>query len=171
MANYQEMSMLDVATSILEKNQGKMKMSDLLRETIAAKELDSTDYDLQTQLYLDITTSARFVYMGEEEWDLKDRQPLAMFDKDGSEFNVDVEDEFEKEEDDLTFEDDDSDDYDNDDEEDYDDEEVDEDDYDDDDLEHDENGEILERYHEDDDFDEDKYNNYMDDFEDMYDDN
>lgn len=175
MANYQEMSMLDVATSILASHEGKMKMADLLKQTLEAKGIEDKNYEHETQLYLDITTSSRFVYMGEEEWDLKDRQPLAMYDKDGSEFNQVEELELDKEEDtNLTFADEDEEveesEYEDEDEE-YDDDYEDEDE--DDDLERDENGDILERYHEDDsdDFDEDKYNDYMDDFEDMYDDN
>lgn len=174
MPNYQELSMLDTAISILENNNGKMNIHDLTQKTLEAKGIEDKDNEYKTQLYLDITTSARFVYMGEEEWDLKDRQPLAMYDKDGSEFNTAEDLDLDKEEDNiLTFDDDEEkeedEDYDDYEDEDEDDEEEDEDD----DLERDDNGDILERYHEDDsdDFDEDKYNDYMDDFEDMYDDN
>lgn len=171
MANYQDMSMLSVAEDILKNHNGKMKINDLMQQALEAKGLDDLENENKIQLYLDITTSSLFVYMGDEEWDLKERQSLEMFDKDGSEFNVVEEDE--EDEDILKFDEDDEekeeeyeDNYDEDDEN-YDDDE----DEDDDDLEHDENGDILERYHEDDDFDEDKYNDYMDDFENMYDDN
>lgn len=171
MANYQDMSMLSVAEDILKNHNGKMKINDLMQQTLEAKGLDDLENENKIQLYLDITTSSLFVYMGDEEWDLKERQSLEMFDKDGSEFNVVEEDE--DDEDILKFDDEDEekdeeyeDNYDEDDEN-YDDDE----DEDDEDLEHDENGDILERYHEDDDFDEDKYNDYMDDFENMYDDN
>lgn len=173
MPNYQELSMLDTAISILENNNEKMNIHELTKKTLAAKGIEDIDNEYTTQLYLDITTSARFVYMGDEEWDLKDRQPLSMYDKDGSEFNTNEEIDLDKDEDNiLTFADDDEK-EDEDDEDEYDDEYEDDESDDDDDLERDDNGDILERYHEDDsdDFDEDKYNDYMDDFEDMYDDN
>ncbi len=172
MANYQNMPMINVALDILKNHAGKMNISDLMQQTLEAKGLEDKDNKYKTQLYLDITTSSLFVYMGDEEWDLKDRQSLDMFDRDGAEFNT-AEDEVLEDEDILNFEDEDDEDTSLNYEEDYedDDEDYSEEDSDDDDLEHDENGEILERYHEDDDFDEDKYNDYMDDFENMYDDN
>lgn len=176
MVDYHKMPMLNVAKDILKNHEGKMKIMDLMQQTLEAKGLEDKDNEYKTQLYLDITTSSLFVYMGDEEWDLKDRQSLAMYDRDGAEFNT-VEDEQSETEDEdiLNFEDEDEEDEN---EEEYDEDEENEEDYDDEDeeddedLEHDENGEVLERYHEDDDdFDEDKYNDYMDDFENMYDDN
>lgn len=192
MNDYSQMSMLEVAVEILKQNEGKMKMTDLLAATLKAKELEDTNNELATRLYLDITTSALFVYMGDEEWDLKANRPIKEYDRDGSEFNS-KEDLFDEEEesasqvsqtlDDLEEDedddDDDEDDFDgrSDDDEDEDDEDVFDDDDDsslsyhtDDDEYEDEDGNILKRYSEDDDFDEDKYNDYMDDFEDMYDD-
>ncbi len=184
MEKYSQMSLLEVAAEILRANEGKMKMEDLLNAVLAAKEIEDVNNEHKTQLYLDITTSAKFVYMGEEEWDLKDRQPLKEYDKDGSEFNSKddfVDDDAEEvttnfEEDDDEKEDSEDDDFeDSEDNEDDLDDEFDEDyshtSMSDDDFEHDDAGNILDRYNEDDDFDEDKYNDYMDDFEDMYDDN
>lgn len=178
MENYSQMSLLEVATEILRNNEGKMKMEDLLNAVLASKGIEDLNNEYKTQLYLDITNSAKFVYMGEEEWDLKERQPLKEYDKDGSEFNS--KDDFIDDENDTeapNFEDEDDEENGDDFDDDYDDEDEDEEeDYDhtpvsDDDFEHDDSGNILERYNEDDDFDEDKYNDYMDDFEDMYDDN
>ena len=192
MNDYSQMSMLEVAVEILKHNEGKMKMTDLLAATLKAKELEDTNNELATRLYLDITTSALFVYMGDEEWELKANRPIKEYDRDGSEFNS-KEDLLEDEEENTQtftdvnydneideFDEDDDDDYEED-EDNFDDEE-DEDSFDDeedtpkyhnndDDEYEDEDGNILKRYSEDDDdFDEDKYNDYMDDFEDMYDD-
>ncbi len=171
MPNYQEMSMLDVAYDILANHQERMNINELLKQTLEAKGLSDDDYEHRTQLYLDITTSSKFVFMGDEEWDLKERQSLDIYDKDGSEFNTGesiVDDELDDE--DIL----DDNDYENDDEYDQDEYDQDEEEDDDDDYEHDENGDLLERYHEDDEddsFSEDEYNDYMDDYEDMYDDN
>jgi DNA-directed RNA polymerase subunit delta len=43
------------------------------------------DVDKLTQLYMDITQSAKFVYCGEDQWDLKERN-LELWDKDGFAF-------------------------------------------------------------------------------------
>lgn len=167
-----QLSMLEVATKILTEHNDKMKMAELIKLTLEAKGLDLNNTDYATQLYLDITTSAKFVYMGEDEWDLKSRQSLKEYDKDGSDF-INLEDIEEDDEEIIDHEEgldlDDELDEDMYDEELEDEDNEDEDLDDSDDFEHDDEGHLLERYDEDEDFDEDKYNDYMDDFEDMYD--
>lgn len=184
MENISQMSLLEVAIYLMEQKKTKQSIRALIKETLEMKGLDDVDGSLATQLYIDITTSSKFVYMGNEEWDLKIRQSLDEYDKDGSAFNVkgdeeefdddlveDLEDDEESDEDDDESDDEESDDesedneYEDDDEfdEDEDDEESDEDD---DDAIID--GDEIERYSEDDDFDEDKYNDLMDDYEDIY---
>ena len=176
--NISQASALEVAITLMKQKHTKQNIRKLINEVLEIMGLDDDDKTISTKLYIDIQTSALFVYMGNEEWDLKERQSLEEWDKDGSAFNS--KDEIvEEDEDDFEFdeefedidEDDFEDDEDDEDEEDEDDDyEDDEDDmYDDDelDLETDENGDTLDRYSEDD-FDEDKYNNLMDDFEDMY---
>ena len=183
MENISQMSLLEVAIKLMEQKRGVQNIRTLISEVLEMKGLDDPDGTLATQLYIDITTSSKFVYMGNEEWDLKIRQSLDEFDKDGSAFNskediIEDEDEIDDlDEDDLDEEDEledeleddeDSDEYDDE----YDDEDEDEEDEDDsvyssdeDDLD---DGEDLERYSEEG-FNEDKYNDYMDDYEDMYD--
>ena len=182
MENVSQMSLLEVAIYLMEQKKAQQNIRALIREVLEIKGVDDADGTLATQLYIDITTSSKFVYMGDEEWDLKCRQSLDEYDKDGSAFNVkgvDLEEEPLEDEEDLDEEEslDDEDTYDED--EDEDDEYDDEDEYDDDedeDSEYDEydddedaiiDGELTERYSEDD-FNEDKYNDLMDDYEDMY---
>lgn len=180
MENVSQMSLLEVAIYLMEQKKAPQSIRALIREVLEVKGLDDADGNLATQLYIDITTSSKFVYMGNEEWDLKCRQSLDEYDKDGSAFNVkgaDLDEEPLEGEEDIEEESlDDEDEEDEDDEEDseYEDEyEEDEDDseYDDDEYEEDDDaiidGEITERYSEDD-FNEDKYNDLMDDYEDMY---
>lgn len=171
--NISQASLLEVAILLMNQKHTKQNIRKLISEVLEMKGLDDEDNSYATQLYIDITTSAKFVYMGNEEWDLKDREPLEEWDKDGAAFNskedlVEDDDDFDFDEDDF----DEDDDEDNDDEEsEEEDDEDNDDDYsnddDDLDLETDDDGEPLDRYNEDD-FDEDKYNNLMDDFEDMY---
>ena len=60
----------------------------IIQEVLELKGLDDPNGVLAAQLYIDITTSSSFVYCGEERWDLKTRQSLELFDRDGSYFNT-----------------------------------------------------------------------------------
>ena len=177
MENISQMSLLEVAVMLMEQKKAPQSIRTLIKEVLEMKGLEDVDLSLSTQLYIDITTSSKFVYMGNEEWDLKSRQSLDEYDKDGSAFNTkeDLEDEeLEEFEDDYVEEDEEDEDYldDDDDDEDYlDDDDDDDDDEDDEDNLDDEDSiiddDLVERYDEDD-FNEDKYNDLMDDYEDMY---
>ncbi|MDE7263500.1 MAG: DNA-directed RNA polymerase subunit delta [Anaeroplasmataceae bacterium] len=181
MENVSQMSLLEVAIYLMEQKKNRQSIRALIKEVLEIKGIDDVDGSLATQLYIDITTSSKFVYMGDEEWDLKSRQSLDEYDKDGSAFNVkgaEFEEEVLEEEESLdeALDDDEDDDYDHEEDEDdeYDDEDEYEDEEDDSEYEDDEydedaiiDGELTERYSEDD-FNEDKYNDLMDDYEDMY---
>ena len=122
MENVSQMSLLEVAIYLMEQKKVQQPIRALIKEVLEIKGLDDSDGSLATQLYIDITTSSKFVYMGNEEWDLKNRQSLDEYDKDGSAFNVkgsDVEDEPLDDEEDLDEEpldDEDEDEYDEDEE-------------------------------------------------------
>ena len=182
MENISQMSLLEVAVMLMEQKKAPQSIRALIKEVLEMKGLEDEDLSLSTQLYIDITTSSKFVYMGNEEWDLKSRQSLDEYDKDGSAFNSkeDLEDDEDEEikdlEDDVVDDEDyDDDDYlddDDDDDDDYLDDDDDDDEDDDEDLDDDDEDSIIdddfiERYDEDD-FNEDKYNDLMDDYEDMY---
>lgn len=182
MGNMKEKSLLEVVVELMERKRTAQNIYSLIKEALEIKGLTDEDGSLTAQVYVDITTSSKFVYMGDEEWDLKSRQSLDQFDKDGSAFNSKDEEYVEDEEiDDLDEDDLDDSDYDEDDDLDEDDEEsddddydveFDEDDYDDEESDTDDDDDLddepMERY--DEEFDEDKYNDYMDDFENMYED-
>ena len=153
MENNSQMSLLEVAVQLMEQKRTVQNIYALIKEVLEIKGLTDEDGSITTQLYVDITTSSKFVYMGNDEWDLKIRESLDWFDKDGSAFNS-KDDEY-IEEDDLDDELLDEDDLDEDDEDDLDDSDDEDDDSD-------------EKYDDDEDFEEDKYNEYMDDYEDMY---
>ena len=179
MENISQMSLLEIAVALMEQKRGQQNIRALIKEVFEIKGIDDEDGSITAQLYIDITTSSKFVYMGNDEWDLKSRQSLEQYDKDGSAFNTYVEEEEEideLDEDDLEDDLEEESDLEEDDFEDEEDEDmyISDDDFDEDDIsdlddedDFDED-EDLERYTEDDDFDEDKYNDLMDDFEDMY---
>ncbi len=179
MENISQMSLLEIAVKLMEQKGTVENIYKLIEEVLELKGLTDETGALATKLYVDITTSSKFVYMGDGLWDLKSRQPLEQFEKDGSAFyskadedeeeiiedyeDEDIDDEdLEDEDEDLEDEDEDTDD------EDTDDEDLDEDSEDfDDDLEYEDSEDDLDDS--DDSFDEDKYTEYMDDYEDMYD--
>ena len=165
--NTEQLSMLEVAIELLNQKKTPQLITTLITEVLELKGFDDPNGVLATQLYIDITTSSSFVFCGEGKWDLKTRQSLEMFDRDGSFFNTG--EEYEEEEEEIALDDYNIDEEDSADDEDYDDE--DEDDYYDDyDLSLDE----IDPTEDDDEvsyLDEQEYNDIMDDYEDMYEDN
>ena len=168
-------SLIEIAVEIMESHEGPINIYELIEKTLALKGVSDEDSSLSAKLYVDITISSKFVFMGDDNWDLKSRQSLEQFDKDGSSFNSkDDYDNAEEEDDDLNESDLELEDADEEEEDDFDDDDEDEDDedsYDDedeDDLEEDD--EEDEDSYDDDNDDEEKYNKYMDDYEDLYED-
>jgi len=153
-----QLSMIEVTEQLMLQKKKPQNINCLIKEVLEIKGYDD-DPIKKAQLYIDITTSAKFVYCGENEaWDLKERQSLELWDKDGSFFNSD--DVVEEEEDDITVND-----YNLDDDDVVDD--------DDDEEEEEEKIQIPEEEEDEsswDEEDEEKYNDMMDDYEDLYDD-
>jgi len=162
--NTEQLSMLEVAVELMSQKKTPQPIISLINEVLEIKGLDDPNGDYATQLYIDITTSSNFVFCGEGKWDLKNRQSLDLFDKDGSFFNTG--EEYEEEEDtvdlsDYTIEEEET--------------EYEDDEYDDEDDEYEEYDDDLlddidptEDDEEDNFLDEQEYNDIMDDYEDMY---
>jgi DNA-directed RNA polymerase subunit delta len=171
------LAMLEVAEVLLKESPKPLTIQQIIQSVAEIKTISLDDIDKLTQLYMDITTSAKFVYCGDDQWDLKERN-LELWDKDGFAF-VHADEVEEDVEEDLDFtefvlEDEEEVEVEVDDEEVEEvDEEIkeekayididlpikstDEEDVDDPDIEFD------------DEYDEDDYNEIMDDYEDMYD--
>jgi DNA-directed RNA polymerase subunit delta len=171
------LAMLEVAEVLLKESPKPLTIQQIIQSVAEIKSISLDDIDRLTQLYMDITTSAKFVYCGDDQWDLKERN-LELWDKDGFAF-VHADEVEEDVEEDLDFtefvlEDEEEVEVEVDDEEVEEvDEEIkeekayididlpikstDEEDVDDPEIEFDE------------DYDEDDYNEIMDDYEDMYD--
>ncbi|MBN2300777.1 MAG: DNA-directed RNA polymerase subunit delta [Acholeplasmataceae bacterium] len=177
------LAMLDVAEALLKEKGSPLTIQQLIQSVAEIKEVSLEDIDKLTQLYMDITQSAKFVYCGDDQWDLKERN-LELWDKDGfafvhaEEIEEDVEEDLDFTEFVLEEEEEKEVEVDEDDEEDLD-EEVKEEikeekayidielpvkSTDDDDVDDDPEVEF-----DDADYDEDDYNEIMDDYEDMYD--
>ena len=99
--NLKTLAMIDVAEHLLKENKGPMEIHELVKKIRDIKDMDVDDIDRLTQLYMDITQSGKFVYCGEDKWDLKERN-LELWDKDGYAF-VTMDEDDEDEEEDLDF--------------------------------------------------------------------
>ena len=180
--DYSQLSMLEAAKEIVKNSEGPVAVNEIISKVLELKNIDDNG-DKATQLYVDITTSADFVYMGENMWDLKDRQSLEEWDKDASAFNKEEEmeedsneptlEDFSTEEEVKTSDDEDDEDSDEvsdelDDEDDGKNPYADDSDYEADDTDESEFDTIRDNPDEDE-FDEDKYGDIMDSYEDLYD--
>ena len=165
--NTEQLSMLEVALELLNQKKTPQHIMTLIQEVLELKGLDDPSGTLAAQLYIDITTSSAFVFCGEGKWDLKTRQSLEVFDRDGSYFNTG--EEYEEEEETIELDDynidEDEESIEDDEDEDEDDEYYDDYDYSLDDLDPTEDDDEVSF------LDEQEYNDIMDDYEDMYEDN
>ena len=171
------LAMVDVAYELLKASSHPIAIQELFKQIAEIKEIPLDDVTKLTQLYMDITQSAKFVFCGDDKWDLKEGN-LHLWDDDGSSFiEITEEDEEEVIEVDLSVFD-----------EEEDEEEVIFDDEEEDDELDEEAKEAIKEEQEyidvglqlqstdDDDvdfdadyYDEDDYNKIMDNYEDMYD--
>lgn len=169
MTDIKQLSLIEAAEAILKQNKGPMTFLDLFKVLSGAKGFTESEVaDIISQFYADFIISAKFVYTGDDLWDLKSRQSIDLWDADGAyykefpedeeEIEEEVEEESEEEVEDELEEDEEAEI-----EPDFDEEEF-EDDFEDDFVDDDEEALVDEE-----EFDDDKYNEYMDDYEDMYD--
>lgn len=100
MEDLKKLAMIDVAEEIVKLHGEPMNMDELLDKVSEIKEIDKDDFEKITQLYMDITQSAKFVFCGDNTWDLKEKN-LELWDKDGFQF---VQAEEYEDEDELDFE-------------------------------------------------------------------
>lgn len=195
MTDRKNMSIMELADQILSEHERAMTFIELFDLICAEKGItDEEKGKMISQVYADFILSAKFIYVGDDEWDIKGRRTIDLWDKDGAyydeypdyeeelslfegekaddEYSIEVpkpEEEEEEEEsiyeaditeDDIKDEDDVS----------YDDFEEDKDDYveDEEDLVVEED--ILFEEEDEEEFDDEEYNEYMDDYEEMYED-
>jgi DNA-directed RNA polymerase subunit delta len=78
-------SLVDVAAVVLKESKEPLNIYDLFDK---ACEMKGVEEDLKpgmiSQFYADMTISAKFVYTGENMWDIKENQKIELWEKDGS---------------------------------------------------------------------------------------
>lgn len=167
------LAMVDIVEELLKESKRPIAIQELFKQIAEIKGIELDDIDKLTQLYMDITQSAKFVYCGDDKWDLKEGN-LHLWDDDGSAF-IEVEEDIDDLlEEDLAI---------------FDEEEVEEEEIfdEEEDLDEETKEEIKEEKEyieidlpltstDDDDvdfdavdYDEEEYNEIMDDYEDIYD--
>jgi DNA-directed RNA polymerase subunit delta len=93
--DYKEWALVDTAEVILKKSKEPIDFYELFDTVAKEKGLSEADKEeFVTHFYSDITVSGRFVYTGDNTWDLKAKQKIELWEKDGSFYNeyTDVED-------------------------------------------------------------------------------
>lgn len=93
--DYKEWALVDTAEVILKKSKEPINFYELFDVVAKEKGLSEEEKEVYvTHFYSDITISGRFVYTGDNTWDLKAKQKIELWEKDGSFYNeyTDVED-------------------------------------------------------------------------------
>src|SRR5690554_7839988 len=188
---YKDLAMVDIVEELLRESKKPIAIQDLFAKVAEIKEFSLDDIEKLTTLYMNITQSGKFVFVGDDKWDLKEGN-LDLWSDDGSAF-IEIVDDLEDEEEFTKYDPADYDDF-EDDEEELDEDEMIDDDFEDEDEEEDDLDEETKKELEEekeyievelplhtsdddddidfdaDDFDEDDYEEIMDDYEDMYED-
>lgn len=79
------LAMVDIVEELLKESKRPIAIQELFKQIAEIKGIELDDIDKLTQLYMDITQSAKFVYCGDDKWDLKEGN-LHLWDDDGSAF-------------------------------------------------------------------------------------
>lgn len=80
-------SLLEIAIELLQKKRKPQKINSIVAEVMELKGYKPTQANAEApQFILDFMQSGNFVYCGDDCWDLKDRQPLSILDKDGGDY-------------------------------------------------------------------------------------
>lgn len=83
-----EKSLLEIAIELLDLKKKPQKIGNIVKEVMEIKGVKSSvAKELAPQFILDFMQSGYFVYCGDETWDLKDRQPTTVLDKEGGDYN------------------------------------------------------------------------------------
>ena len=80
-------SLIEIAVELLQKKQRPQNINSIIKEVMSIKGIKAAEVsNYAPQFVMDFMLSGYFVYCGEDCWDLKDRQPTSVLDKDGGDF-------------------------------------------------------------------------------------
>lgn len=98
----QNLSMIELAEAFLKAQNAETSIKDIIEYVFNTKQESLENAEKVTRFYMDITTSGKFVFCGEDKWDLKENN-LDLWDKDGHAFVTEAEVVEEPDEEDLDF--------------------------------------------------------------------
>ncbi|MFW6298632.1 MAG: DNA-directed RNA polymerase subunit delta, partial [Bacillota bacterium] len=84
MIDIKEESLVNVAEDILAKSEEPIDLYDLFEKVVEKKGMSETSSSMINRFYSELVSSAKFVYTGDNTWDLKANQKIDLWDKDGS---------------------------------------------------------------------------------------
>ena len=88
MVDLNEQSLINIAEDILREKKQPIELYELFDLVLERRGVsEEVVPDVLNAFYADITSSARFVYTGQNTWDLKKHQKIELWEKDGSFFN------------------------------------------------------------------------------------
>lgn len=105
--NLEENSLSEIAYSLIKEHGSAVSLNELIDKICEIRKLADVSVDFKNQLYFDLISSGRFVYVGDGLFDLKDNN-LEYWDKDGTYFANESNDddiEINEEDDDIEFSD------------------------------------------------------------------
>ncbi len=81
-------SLLEIATNLMKRKKKPQTLDSILEEAFQRKGISKDDEAVCAQFEVDFMLSGLFIYCGEDKngnqlWDLKERQPSSLLDKDG----------------------------------------------------------------------------------------
>ena len=80
-------SLIEIAVELLHKKQRPQNINSIIKEVMSIKGIKAAEVsEYAPQFVMDFMLSGYFVYCGEDCWDLKDRQPTSVLDKDGGDY-------------------------------------------------------------------------------------
>lgn len=103
----EENSLSEIAYSLIKEQGSAVSLNELIDKICEIRNLGEVSVDFKNQLYFDLISSGRFVYVGDGLFDLKDNN-LEYWDKDGTFFANESNDEdieINEDEDDIEFSD------------------------------------------------------------------
>ena len=85
MTDIKNMSIMELMHQILSNSKKAMTFIEIFDLVCAKKGIsDEEKAEIISQVYSDMVTSAKFIYVGDDEWDIKGRQTIDLWDKDGA---------------------------------------------------------------------------------------
>src|SRR5690625_2901782 len=82
---YSELAMVDVVEALIKENNKPLKIQEIFSKVAEIKGFGLDDIDRLANLYMNIVESGKFVFMGDDKWDLKEGN-LDLWSDDGSAF-------------------------------------------------------------------------------------